>query len=182
MATKAKAYVCPAKGEPFELQEIELPPLLENEVELDMMYFGLCHTEISMQKNIWGVSDYPLIPGHEGIGKISHVGRFACSGINVGDIVGVGWMRGSCGVCRRCDEGCENLCEKGYNGTLLGEKAGCWGSKTAIGCFSSKMRIDSKFVFKIPSNIPPEKAGPLVSNIIFVLHFIGVWSLILKFL
>ncbi len=174
MATKAQAYVCSAQGEPFELQEVELPPLEDTQVEIDMMYCGLCRTDLSMQANTWGVTTYPLIPGHEGIGKVTHVGRLTASGFNIGDIVGVGWMRGSCGTCRRCDQGYENLCEKGYDGTILGKNAGPWGSETSIGCFSQKMRIESNFVFKIPSNIPPEKAGPLVSKLIFVLPFIGV--------
>lgn len=163
MSLKTQAWTCNNQGEKFELVEVELPPLEDTQVQVDMKYCGLCHTDSSMQNNEWGVSTYPLIAGHEGVGQISAVGRLASTSLGVGDLVGIGWMRGACGNCRNCSRGFENICEKGYDGIVLGKNAGPWGSPgLQVGCFSKVIRIESKFVFRLPNGLEAEKAGPLM--------------------
>jgi len=160
------AYGSKEQGAPLELMKITLPPLRSTEVQVDISHCGLCHTECHMIDNDWGVSDYPLVPGHEGYGVVSLVGSDVPAGtIAVGDVVGVGWIRDSCGACTKCSGGRENLCSKGYQGTILGPSAaGIWGNQkmNMFGCFSKKMRLESSFVFKIPKNCPPEIACPLM--------------------
>ncbi|CAM9142516.1 unnamed protein product [Chrysoparadoxa australica] len=129
-----------------------------------MVACGLCHTEIHMRDNDWGSSNFPMVPGHEGVGVIQAVGSAAHLHA-VGDKVGVGWARDSCGSCSNCMLGRENLCLKGYQGTFLGAGAGCWGKEPHNehgGCFSKVMRVNEKFVFAIPEGIPAEVAAPLL--------------------
>jgi D-arabinose 1-dehydrogenase-like Zn-dependent alcohol dehydrogenase len=163
MSLKTQAYVADAVGKALVLKEIELPALGPNDVQIEMEFCGLCHTDCSMHNNLWGVTTYPFVPGHEGIGKISHLGTGVTTH-KVGQWVGIGFLRGSCGTCRACEQGIENLCVPGYQGTFLGKNAGCWGKRdcNTQGCFSKVMRIDSKFAFIIPASIPAEKAGPLM--------------------
>ncbi len=80
----------------------------------------LCHTDIHMRDNDWGVTDYPVVLGHEGVGVIRKIGS-SVKTLKVGDRVGVSWIRDSCQCCDRCLAGRENLCEEGYQGTYLGK-------------------------------------------------------------
>lgn len=105
---KTQAYVCPAKGEDLVLQDIILPALKPTMVQLNMTHCGLCHTDIHMRDNDWGVTDYPVVLGHEGVGVVCHVGS-AVTMLQVGDVVGVTWIRDSCHACDRCLTGRENL-------------------------------------------------------------------------
>jgi len=160
------AYGCKKAGGPVELMKVTLPPLRSTQVQVEMSHCGLCHTEIHMIDNDWGVTDYPLVPGHEGFGIVSVVGSAVPAGtIEVGDEVGVGWIRDSCGDCTKCSCGRENLCSKGYQGTILGPSAsGIWGNQKAnmFGCFAKTMRLESSFAFKVPKNCPPAIACPLM--------------------
>jgi D-arabinose 1-dehydrogenase-like Zn-dependent alcohol dehydrogenase len=91
-----------------------------------------------------------LVPGHEGIGIVSAVGN-AVRNLKVGDRVGVGWIRDSCGECEYCSIGRENICLKGYQGTLLSSNAGCWGKEeyNNQGCFSKVVQVGEKFAYKV---------------------------------
>eukprot|EP00542_Grammatophora_oceanica_P006142 CAMPEP_0194063832 /NCGR_PEP_ID=MMETSP0009_2-20130614/81355_1 /TAXON_ID=210454 /ORGANISM="Grammatophora oceanica, Strain CCMP 410" /LENGTH=366 /DNA_ID=CAMNT_0038716099 /DNA_START=260 /DNA_END=1357 /DNA_ORIENTATION=- len=159
-----QAYVCKAKGEPFALQDITLPPMKATTVQLDIVYCGLCHTDIHMRDNDWGISNYPMVAGHEGVGKIRKIGS-SVANIKVGDMVGITWIRDSCRCCDPCLAGRENICVEGYQGTFLSSAAGPWGKdpyNAHGGCFSKIMRIEERFAIKIPEGIPPEVACPLI--------------------
>lgn len=161
---ETQAYVFPARGAKLELRTVTLPPLGETEVQVEISHCGLCHTDIHMGDNDWGVSDYPLVPGHEGYGVVTHVGK-KVQGLKVGNHVGIGWVRDSCGTCSRCRCGRENLCEAGYQGTFLGASAGIFGKKAYNafgGCFAKVVRIQERFAFHLPGNLPPEVACPLM--------------------
>lgn len=95
------------------MQTITLPPLKSTDVEVDMQYNGLCHTEIHMRDNDWGISNYPMVAGHEGIGIVRRIGSDVKTH-KVGDVVGVTWVRDSCRVCDACLCGRENICRTGY--------------------------------------------------------------------
>lgn len=127
---------------------------------------GLCHTDITMRDNGWGVTDYPIVLGHEGIGKVRRVGS-SVSHAKVGDRVAIAWIRNSCQACDACLDGRENICREGFQGTYLGKSAGLWGSSPLKynehgGCFSRIQRIEEKFAVKIPDNLPSEIACPLM--------------------
>lgn len=165
MATlQTDAYVCLNKGDPLVLSTITLPPLAATEVECDMVCCGLCHTDCHMTNNDWGVADFPMVPGHEGVGIVRALGS-AVKTHSVGDRVAIAWLRDSCLTCDACMCGRENLCRSGYQGTYLGNSAGPFGKQsynTHGGCFSKVMRISARFAVKIPDNVPDDVACPLL--------------------
>eukprot|EP00543_Licmophora_paradoxa_P007256 CAMPEP_0202443444 /NCGR_PEP_ID=MMETSP1360-20130828/2705_1 /ASSEMBLY_ACC=CAM_ASM_000848 /TAXON_ID=515479 /ORGANISM="Licmophora paradoxa, Strain CCMP2313" /LENGTH=366 /DNA_ID=CAMNT_0049059129 /DNA_START=1 /DNA_END=1104 /DNA_ORIENTATION=- len=159
-----QAWVCKGKGEELVFEDITLPPLKASEVQLDIQYCGLCHTDIHMKDNDWGISNYPVVLGHEGIGVITELGD-AVKNLKKGDTVGITWIRDSCSSCGFCMQGRENLCAEGYQGTYLGSNAACWGKvpyNETGGCFSKIMRIEERFAIKLPSGLAPEVACPLI--------------------
>jgi len=107
------AQVILSQGAKAVFQKITLPPLKSSEVEIEMKYNGLCHTDIHMRDNDWGITNYPLVAGHEGIGTIRHMGSDVKTH-KVGDVVGVTWIRDSCRACDSCLCGRENTCRTGY--------------------------------------------------------------------
>ncbi len=160
---KTQAWVCPEKGAKLELKEIELEELQAHEVQVEISHCGLCHTDIHMRDNDWGVSNYPLVAGHEGVGKVVKVGN-RVKNLKVGDRVGIGWLRDSCGACSNCLKGFDNLCKAGYQGTFLASNAGIWGKEDASlkGCFAKHVNIAEKFAFKLPDDISDSEAAPLL--------------------
>lgn len=123
--------------------------LLNDQVEIDVAYCGICHSDISMLKNEWGMSAFPFVPGHEVTGRIAAVG----SGVHdhkVGDWVGLGWHSGYCGTCASCDSGDHNLCSTAES-TIIGRHGG----------FADKVRANARSVVALPEGINPATAGPL---------------------
>eukprot|EP00013_Stygamoeba_regulata_P007712 CAMPEP_0177643346 /NCGR_PEP_ID=MMETSP0447-20121125/8107_1 /TAXON_ID=0 /ORGANISM="Stygamoeba regulata, Strain BSH-02190019" /LENGTH=359 /DNA_ID=CAMNT_0019145637 /DNA_START=57 /DNA_END=1136 /DNA_ORIENTATION=- len=166
MAATTPAYVVQEAGKELVLQDVPLPPLEEDGVEVEIEYCGLCHTDIHMKNNDWGVSDFPMVPGHEGVGRITAVGS-KVKQLHIGDYVGIGWIRDSCRSCEKCLEGYDNLCSAGYQGTYLGPSAGIWGrQKTSMGgCFARVIRIHERFAFRLPLLLAGDKraaAAPLM--------------------
>lgn len=162
-----QAYVVKDKDSSFELQTVNLPPVGPTDVKVSMICSGLCHTDVHMQKNDWGVTDYPCILGHEGVGRITEVGN-AVKGKEVGQMVGVGWISGSCESCDHCVRGEENICRKGYQGTYLGERKMC-------GTFAKELVLPARFAFVVPEKIPATIAAPLLCAGITVYSPLRKW-------
>ncbi|ACT58866.1 NADPH-dependent aldehyde reductase Ahr [Hirschia baltica] len=144
-----KAYAAfEAKGElkPFEYDSGVLG---RDEVEIDVHYCGICHSDLSMIDNDWGFSDYPLVPGHEVVGVIAAVGEDVKS-FSIGQNVGLGWHSGYCNECKQCGAGDQNLCEK-VQPTIAGHYGG----------FADKVRAQAQSVVAIPEGIDLETAGPM---------------------
>jgi uncharacterized zinc-type alcohol dehydrogenase-like protein len=144
-----KAY---AASEPKgELKVFEYNPgdLGKREVEIDVEYCGICHSDISMIDNEWGMTQYPIVPGHEVAGKIAKIGQDV-KNLKVGDNVGLGWHSGYCENCEDCASGDKNLCGQG-SGTIIGRHGG----------FADKVRAQCESVVKIPEGIDLESVGPL---------------------
>ena len=144
-----KAYaVHEPKGElkPFEYDPGQLG---EGEVEIDVMHCGICHSDLSMIDNEWGMTQYPLVPGHEVVGTISSVGSNV-SNLKIGDFVGLGWHSGYCMTCSSCLSGDHNLCSSAQ-ATIVAHHGG----------FADKVRANFASVVKLPDSIDMESAGPL---------------------
>lgn len=144
-----KAYAAhEPKGEltPFEYDPGELKP---DEVEIDVMYCGVCHSDLSVIDNEWGISKYPVVGGHEVVGRIRQVGS-AVKGLKVGQVAGLGWHASYCEHCRQCDTGDHNLCAKARP-TIVGHHGG----------FADKVRAQDSAVVAIPDGIDLASAGPL---------------------
>ncbi|GAB4275180.1 MAG: NAD(P)-dependent alcohol dehydrogenase [Candidatus Rifleibacteriota bacterium] len=131
---------------PFEYEPGELG---NSEVEIAVEFCGICHSDLSMIDNEWGLSRYPLVPGHEVIGKISAIGKDV-QGLAVGDQVGLGWHAGYCMSCPSCMSGDHNLCGSA-TGTIVGHHGG----------FADRVRANAASVVKLPQGIDIESAGPL---------------------
>lgn len=144
-----QAYAVPkAKG---RYQRIEYDPgaLGPGQVEIDVIACGVCHSDLSMINNEWGDSDYPLVPGHEIVGKIAQLGAHV-KHLKLGDTVGLGWFSGSCLICPQCLSGNHNLCPDAEQ-TLIGRHGG----------FANKVRCQAEWAVPLPAGLDARKAGPL---------------------
>ena len=133
----------------------------EDEVLIDILYCGVCHSDLHQVKNDWGNSVYPCIPGHEIIGRVAQAGS-SITKFKTGDIVGVGCMIDSCGHCHSCTEGLEQYCEgpkswtATYNGPMKPD-----GSNT-FGGYSNNLVVKESFVLRIPESLDISKAAPIL--------------------
>lgn len=149
METKVNCYAAKkAKGrlENFSYTLAELGP---EEVEVDVLSCGVCHSDLSMLDNDWGMTTYPFVPGHEAIGKITHMGS-QVKGLKVGQTVGLGWYTSSCLHCSPCLQGDHNLCGSAGQ-TIVGHHGG----------FADKMRCHWLWAIPLPNNMNTNSAGPL---------------------
>lgn len=129
--------------------EFERPELGEDDVEIEVSHCGLCHSDMSMINNEWGASSYPLVPGHEVVGKVVAIG----ANVNkhaIGDRVGLGWHAGYCDTCQYCDTGEHNLCAQSQ-ATIIGRHGG----------FASHVQASQNAVVALPEGLSSEDAGPL---------------------
>lgn len=130
-----------------------------DDVQIDIDYCGVCHSDLHVARNEWGGTVFPSIPGHEIIGRVTQVGKDVTR-FKVGDRVGVGCMVDSCQVCASCNEGDEQYCEKGFTGTYGGvEKV--IGGRT-FGGYSNNIVVKDKFVLRIPDSLDAAGAAPLL--------------------
>ena len=117
-----QAYAAPAPGKPFESYTYTPNALGPHEVEIEVASCGICHSDLSMWKNDWGMSSYPFVPGHEVAGYVRAVGSHVKM-VKVGQAVGLGWFSGSCMTCPECMGGDHNLCATA-EGTIVGRHGG----------------------------------------------------------
>ncbi len=145
---KVNAYGVVKKGQSFEKFQIDLEDLKADEVQVKVKYCGICHSDIHLLDDDWA-EEYPVIPGHEIVGEITEIGSNV-KDFKKGMIVGVGWQCGSCGKCKSCMKGKENLCGDMVS-TCVNKKGG----------FAELVNIDENFVFEIPDEMDLAKVGPL---------------------
>ncbi len=145
-----QAYVAKAPHAPMVLQSVDLGPIGNEEVEVAVEHSGLCHSDLSVLNNDWGISQYPAILGHEVIGRITALGTGA-KGLKVGQRVGVGWYAGSCMHCQQCMSGHHNLCPEGQ-ATIIGHRGG----------FASHVRSHWAWAIPVPDKMNFADAGPLL--------------------
>ena len=141
-----KAYGAQAADKPLQALDIERRAPGPHDVQIEIAYCGVCHSDLHTVRSEWGGTLYPCVPGHEIVGHVSAVGN-EVGGFKVGDTVGVGCMVGSCQHCAACDEGLEQYCERGFVGTYNGRTKDAPGH--TLGGYSQRIVVDSKFVLKI---------------------------------
>ena len=141
-----EAYGAFAANKPLEAMRIERRAPGPRDVQIDIAYCGVCHSDLHTVRSEWGGTLYPCVPGHEIVGHVSAVGS-EVTGFKVGDTVGVGCLVGSCQHCSACDEGLEQYCENGFVGTYNGPTADAPGH--TLGGYSQRIVVDRKFVLKI---------------------------------
>lgn len=143
------AYAAHELGGEFKPFQYNPGPFGRNDVEISIRFCGICHSDLSMLNNEWGIAQFPLVPGHEVVGVISDTGEDVAH-LHVGDKVGLGWHSRYCLTCMSCLDGDHNLCATA-EGTIVGRHGG----------FADKVRAHSTSVIRLPSGIDLESAGPL---------------------
>ncbi|KKT74884.1 MAG: Alcohol dehydrogenase GroES domain protein [Microgenomates group bacterium GW2011_GWA2_44_7] len=147
---KVSAFAVYREREVLKDYSFEIGALGSHEVLVKVTHCGLCHSDLHMIDDDWGVSEYPLVPGHEIVGFVEKVGK-EVNGFKVGDRVGVGWQCGSCLKCKECLSGFEQLCTQMVE-TIVGRHGG----------FADHIVVDSRFVYKIPDEIDSAWGAPLL--------------------
>lgn len=149
MPQEFKGYAATKPGGPLQTFSFDPGPLGPEDVEIKVDYCGLCHSDLSMLDNEWGMTTYPFVPGHEAIGTVVALGEDA-KGLKVGQRVGVGWWATSCLACRQCLSGDHHLCLTAQ-GTIVGRH----------GAFADRVRAQWTWVRPLPEGLDYAKAGPL---------------------
>jgi len=156
----------------LERMEIDRPDPKDNEVVIEVLYTGVCHSDIHQVKNEWKNTVYPCIPGHEIVGRVTSTGAEA-NRFKTGDLVGVGCMIDSCRECEPCKSGDQNYCEgpngwlATYNGPMTPAEetedgANIYGRDNTFGGYSDTVVVPEDFVLTIPEGLDPKSAAPIL--------------------
>jgi len=151
MAADSVAWTCTTIGQPLQLLPLTLPELGDNDVRVQVLYCGLCASDVTAIKRELGMYKFPLVAGHEGIGKVTAIGKTVRS-VKVGDNVGLGIYRNRCGACIDCNDGKDNSCASRQFMFMGGNS----------GAFGRYVHINEIFAVPIPHGYPLEYAGPLM--------------------
>ncbi|OCA70833.1 hydroxyacid dehydrogenase [Chryseobacterium artocarpi] len=154
-----KAYGAESTTADLKEMNIERREITSKDVEIEILYCGVCHSDLHTARNDWGGTIYPAVPGHEIVGRITKVGS-EVSKFKVGDIAGVGCIVDSCGHCNSCKHDLEQYCENGFTGTYNGKDEHLGGH--TFGGYSQKVVVDSHHVLKVPENLDLAAVAPLL--------------------
>ena len=154
-----KAYAVFSPGADLIPHSIERRPVGAHDVQIEIAYCGICHSDIHQVRDEWGGAKYPMVPGHEIVGLVTAVGA-QVQGFQVGDRAGVGCMVDSCRTCRSCQRNLEQFCEKGsaytYNGTEMDRQTLTYGG------YSASVVVAEAFTLKISPSLDLAAAAPLL--------------------
>ncbi len=142
---------------PYDFNRRDIGP---NDVQIDILYCGVCHSDIHMAHNDWGMSVYPLVPGHEIVGRVKSVGSDV-NGFSEGELVGVGCMVDSCRECSACEQDLEQHCEKGMVMTY-GSPDPHGADSITQGGYSTQIVVDKDFVLKVSEDLDTKAVAPLL--------------------
>ncbi len=140
---------------PFSFERRDVRP---HDVQIEILYCGVCHSDIHQVRGEWGNSIYPMVPGHEIVGKVTAVGDHV-KNFKIGDLAGVGCLVDSCQTCPSCEQGLEQFCDSGMVGTY--NSIGKDGAIT-YGGYSTQIVVDEKFTLKVSDKLPLAGVAPLL--------------------
>jgi alcohol dehydrogenase (NADP+) len=156
---KIRAWGAVAAGAPLAPTTIERREPGAHDVVLEVLFCGVCHSDIHQARDEWSGGLFPMVPGHEIVGRVTRLGT-AVSRFESGDLAGVGCLVDSCRDCAPCAEGLEQFCAKGaaltYNGTEMDRKTLTYGG------YSTQIVVDERFALRIPAGLDPAGAAPLL--------------------
>jgi len=154
-----KAYAAPSARSPLAPWSFERREPGEQDVVLDVLFCGVCHSDLHQVRDEWGGAIFPMVPGHEIVGRVTRVGA-KVAGFKPGDLAGVGCMVDSCRTCEPCRKDLQQFCQKGaaftYNSTELDRKTPTYGG------YSRQYVCDQAFVLRIAPSLDPAGAAPLL--------------------
>ncbi len=157
--SKVPAYAAAAAKSPLAPFSVDRREPGEHDVLIDILFCGVCHSDVHQVQDEWGGSLFPMVPGHEIIGRVKQVGAHVKK-FKPGDLAGVGCMVDSCRECAPCKDDLEQFCQKGaaftYNGTEMDRKTPTFGG------YSTQVVVDERFTLKVPENLDPAGAAPLL--------------------
>jgi uncharacterized zinc-type alcohol dehydrogenase-like protein len=156
---KTPAYAAMAANTPLAPFSIERREPGPQDVLIDILYCGVCHTDIHQVRDEWGGALFPMVPGHEIIGTVQKVGT-EVQKWRAGDVVGVGCFVDSCRRCEACQSGEEQYCHEGATFTYNAVERD--GVSRTYGGYSTRITVNQDYVLRIPSDIPAERAAPLL--------------------
>ncbi len=158
--SNAKAYSAASATSPLASDTIERRNLTEQDVQIEILFCGVCHSDLHMVRNEWSVAPtvYPIVPGHEIVGRITQVGS-AVTKFKPGDLAGVGCMVDSDGTCPQCKAGLEQFCP---NMTLTYNSPDKHLDGVTYGGYSDSIVVDQRFVLRVPSNLDLAGVAPLL--------------------
>lgn len=171
--SEVKAYAASSQTADLEPLNIERRDITKEDVEIDILYCGVCHSDIHTVKNDWKGSKYPVVPGHEIVGRVTKVGENV-KNFKEGDLVGVGCMVDSCQTCDSCKENLEQYCENGATYTYNSKDEHLGGH--TFGGYSEKVVVDKKFVLNIPENLDIKAVAPLLCAGITTFSPLNHWN------
>ncbi|MEL0554955.1 MULTISPECIES: NAD(P)-dependent alcohol dehydrogenase [Enterobacteriaceae] len=156
---KIRGMMATAADQPLRVGEMSLRDVQDNDVLIDILYCGVCHSDLHMARNEWGVSQYPLVPGHEIVGRVRQSGK-AATRFTPGQLVGVGVMVDSCGQCAFCQQHEEQYCDSGFTPTYNGTDR--YTGELTCGGYAQNIVVDQRFVVSVPENLDPAGVAPLL--------------------
>ena len=157
--SSVKAYAALDNSSPLVPHTIERRMPKPHDVQIQILFCGVCHSDLHFVKNDWGMSTYPLVPGHEIVGKVTAVGDHVKK-FKVGDLAGIGCLVDSCRECYNCNDGLEQYCTNGWVGTYGGQEKD--GSGATHGGYSKSILAHEDFVLKISEKLDLAATAPLL--------------------
>lgn len=158
------AYACDDGSSPMKLATIKRRDPGPRDVEIEIEFCGVCHSDIHTARSEWPGSLYPCVPGHEIIGRVGRVGS-QVTRFKAGDRVGVGCIVDSCRECASCAEGLEQYCENGMTGTYNSPDKAMGGGAHTLGGYSAHVVVDDRYVLNIPEGLDPAAAAPCSARV-----------------
>jgi uncharacterized zinc-type alcohol dehydrogenase-like protein len=158
-ASPARAYAAQSPTSALAPHAIQRRAPLANDVEIDILFCGVCHSDLHFARNEWGFTEYPVVPGHEILGRVTRVGANVTK-FKVGDLASVGCLVDSCRTCDCCKKGLEQYCMTGAIFTYNGEDKHLGGM--TYGGYSERVVVDEKYTLRVPANLDPAAAAPLL--------------------
>lgn len=157
--TKSQAYAAPQGKAPLSPFQIERRDPRPHDVAIEILYCGVCHSDLHQVRDEWGHGTFPMVPGHEIVGRVTEVGS-KVKDFKPGDLAGVGCMVDSCRTCPSCQEGLEQFCEQGFVGTYNAKERD--GKTITYGGYSTHIVTDEAFVLHIPDKLDLAGTAPLL--------------------
>lgn len=170
---KIVAYGTEGVDKPLHQMIIKRREILPHDVEIEILYCGICHSDLHAVRNEWGSTFYPIVPGHEIVGQVSRVGSDV-NKFKVGDAVAVGCIVDSCRQCSYCEKGDEQFCENGW--TLVFNAPDKHLGGQTYGGFSASIVVDENYVLRVPNQLDLASAAPILCAGITVYSPLKHWK------